>query len=156
MVVPLGVIVFRGAQPGTRRDLANSLAQVAQALVLVPATAYVSGVFELDRVIPYTLVLAAYQVGTVLVVRSVLRERGNQSFARLSAGFHIGMIAAAAIWLPPAYAVLAAALAARAIALPIAQRRMAVGPRPMRPVHVGIVEIFASIAVVLVAFVFPI
>ncbi len=156
VVVPAGIIVFRGAQPGTRRDLANSLVQVAQALVLLPATAYVSGVFELDRVIPYTLVLAGYQVGTVLVVRSVLRERGNEAFARLSVGFHVALIVIAAVWLPPAYAVLAAGLTARAIGLPLAQRRMARGPRPMRPVHVGIVEIFASIAVVVVAFTVPI
>jgi hypothetical protein len=156
VVVPTGIIVFRGAQPGTRRDLANSFVQVVQALVLVPATAYVSGVFELERVIPYTLVLAGYQVGTVLVVRSVLRERGNEQFAMLSAGYHVALVAAAAIWLPPAYAVVAAGLAVRAIALPVAQRRMAAGPRPMRPVQVGIVEIFASIAVVVVSFAVPI
>jgi hypothetical protein len=156
VVVPAAAIVFRGAQPGSRRDLASSLAQVAQALVLVPATAYVSGAFDPGRVLAYTVVAAGYQVGTVLVVRSVLRERGNRGFAALSAGFHVAFVLLAAVALPPPYAVLAAGLAARAVALPRAQAHLASGPHPLRPVHVGIVEAVASIAVVVVAFAVPI
>ena len=78
------ILGFRGAQPGSRRDLANSLLQVVQALVLVPAAAFVSGEFEPGRVVPYVLVAAGYLFGTVLVVRSVLRERGNEAFAAAS------------------------------------------------------------------------
>jgi hypothetical protein len=156
VVVPTALIVFRGAQPGSRRDLANSMAQVGQALVLVPAAACVSGEFDVGRVLAYTLVAAGYLVGTVLVVRSVLRERGNEAFAALSTGFHVALVVLAALALPAAYAVLALGLAARAAALPVIQRRLAAGPRPLRPVHVGIVEIVASIAVVVVAFAVPI
>jgi hypothetical protein len=156
VVVPTSLIVFRGAQPGTRRDLANSLAQVVQALVLVPAAAWVSGEFDPARVIAYTLVAAGYLFGTVLVVRSVLRERGNEAFAALSAGFHVALVLAAAVALPPAYAVLAIGLAGRAIALPVLQRRLAASPTPLRPIHVGIVEIVSSVAVVVVAFAVPI
>ncbi|HYO41990.1 MAG TPA: YwiC-like family protein [Candidatus Limnocylindrales bacterium] len=156
VVVPTGIIVFRGAQPGTRRDLANSLLQVVQSLVLVPVTAWVSGDWDLPRVLAYTGVAAGYQLGVVLVVRSVLRERGNGAFAGLSAGFHLALVAVAAIWLPLPYVLLAAGLTARAIALPIAQRRMARGPRPLRPVHVGVVEIVASLTVVITAFAAPI
>jgi hypothetical protein len=57
--------------------------------------------------------------------------------------------------LPPVYAVVAAALALRALALPMLQRRLAAGPRPLRPIHVGLVEIAASIAIVAVTFVAP-
>lgn len=156
VIVPMGIIVLRGSQPGTRRDLANSLAQVAQSLVLVPVTAWVSGDWDPQRVLAYTCVAAGYQLGVVLVVRSVLRERGNESFAALSVGFHVALVVLAALFLPPAYAVVAVGLTARAAALPIAQRRMAGGPRPLRPVHVGIVEIVASASVVLVAFLAPI
>jgi len=156
VVVPAGVLVFRGAQPGTRRDLANSLLQVVQALVLVPATAFVSGTFEPSRVLAYTLVAAGYQLGTVLVVRSVLRERGNDAFRALSGGFHVALVIAATVALPLPYVVVAAGLAVRAIALPVLQARLARGPRPLRPVHVGIVEMFASIAVVSVCFAVPI
>jgi hypothetical protein len=150
--VPAGLIVLGGARPGTRRDLANSLAQVAQALVLVPAAAWVSGLFDPGRVLAYGLVAAAYLVGTVLVVRSVLRERGNDRFAALSIGFHLAVTALAAVLYPWPYATLAAGLAVRAVALPLVQRRWSGGPHPLRPIQVGIVEIIASLAVVAVSF----
>ena len=151
VVVPASILVFRGARPGTRRDLVNSLAQVAQALVLVPVAAWVSGAWDPERVIAYTGIAAAYQLGTVLVVRSVLRERGNHAFRILSAGFHVAVTIVAAVTLPVPWAILGAALTARAIALPRVQDALAAGPSPLRPVHVGIVEIVASLAVVAVA-----
>ena len=77
--------------PERRRDLANSLAQTAIALVLVPAAAYVSGAWETEAVVRATLVAAGYLVGTVLVVRSVIRERGNRGFVALSVGFHAAL-----------------------------------------------------------------
>ena len=152
VVVPAGVVVAGGARPGTRRDLANSLAQVAQALVLVPATAFVAGGAGTGHVVAYSLVAAAYLVGSVLVVRSVLRERGNDRFAALSIGFHVLLVAIAALALSPWYAVVAAWLAARAVALPLVQRRWAGGPHQLRPLQVGVVEIISSLAVVVVAF----
>lgn len=153
--VPAGLIVFGSARPGTKRDLANSLAQVAQALVLVPAAAYVSGEVDPERVVAYTLVAAAYLVGTVLVVRSVLRERGNVRFAALSIGFHAAVAIAALMALPGPYAVVAIGLLSRAIGLPLVQRRWAGGPHPLRPVHVGVIEIVSSLAVVVVSFAVP-
>jgi hypothetical protein len=152
---PAAVLVLGGARPGTRRDLANSLAQVVQALVLVPAAAWVSGSFEAGPVATATAVAAGYLIGTVLVVRSVMRERGNEAFAALSVGFHVVLVGLALAALPTAYAVVAAALALRALALPILQRRLSAGPRPLRPIHVGLVEIAASIATVAVVFVAP-
>ena len=154
--MPTAIIVFRGAQPGTRRDLANSLAQVAQALVLVPVTAWVSGTWDPERVVAYTCVAAGYQFGSVLVVRSVLRERGNRAFAALSVAFHVLLVMLASLFLPLPYALVAAGLVARAAALPLAQRRMAGSARQLRPIHVGIVEIIASLSVVVVSFAAPI
>ena len=155
VVVPTAIVVFGGARPGTRRDLANSFAQVAQALVLVPAAAYVSGEVDVERIVAYTSVAAAYLVGTVLVVRSVLRERGSEAFAALSVGFHVVVTLLAVLLLPPGYVALAAALTARAIALPVVQRRWASGSHPLRPIQVGMVEIAASVAVVVVSFAIP-
>lgn len=155
VIVPTALIVFGGAKPGTPRDLANSLVQVVQALALVPAAAWVSGQFETEPVVACTLVAAGYLFGTVLVVRSVLRERGNESFAMLSTGFHVGLVAVALVALPWPYTAVAAGLAVRAATLPIVQRRRSGGPRPLRPVHVGIVEIVASSAVAIVSFAMP-
>jgi hypothetical protein len=152
VLVPAGAITLGGARPGTRRDLANSLAQVAQALVLVPAAALVSGSFDGGRVVGATLIGAAYLLGTVLVVRSVIRERDNRAFAAVSIGFHGALVVGALAFLPLAYAALATALAARAAALPAVQRRRSGTRRPLRPVQVGAVEMVAAVAVVLVAF----
>lgn len=156
ILAPAGAVVVAGARPGRRRGLANSLAQVAQALVLVPAAAVVSGQFDATAVWAATGVAAAYLVGTVLVVRSVLGERNNPRFAVLAAAFHVLAVALALWLLPPGYALVAVWLLLRAIALPILARRLAAGPRPLRPVQVGVVEMISSIAVVVVSFAVPI
>jgi hypothetical protein len=156
VVVPAGLLVVGGARPGTRRDLANSLGQTTIALVLVPAAGWVSGAWDPAAVAAATAVAAGYLVGTVLVVRSVIRERGNRAFAALSVGFHAMLVVAAAVALPLPYAIVAAGLLARAVALPVVERRRAGTVRPLRPVHVGLVEVAASTAVVVVAFAVPV
>ncbi len=155
VVVPAGALVIGGSRPGTRRDLANSLAQTAIALVLAPAAGYVSGAWEADAVLRATLVAAGYLVGTILVVRSVIRERGNRGFAAFSVAFHATLVAGAAVTLAWPYAAYAAGLTARAIALPFVERRRAGTTHPLRPVQVGIVEIVASTVLVVVAFAVP-
>jgi hypothetical protein len=155
VVVPAGLLVIGGARPGTPRDLVNSLAQTAIALVLTPAAGLVSGAWETAAVVLATAVAAGYLVGTVLVVRSVIRERGNRAFAAVSIGFHALLVAGAAVALPLPYAIIAAGLLARAVALPAVERRRAGTARPLRPVQVGIVEMVASTALVVVAFAVP-
>jgi len=152
VVLPAGALVVGGARPGTPRDLVNSLAQTAIALVLVPAAACVSGAWEMEAAVGATLVAAGYLVGTVLVVRSVIRERGNRGFVALSVGFHAAFVVVAVILLPWPYALYAAGLAVRAIALPRVERRRAGTAHPLRPIQVGIVEIVASTVLVVLAF----
>jgi len=155
VVVPAGALVMGGARPGTPRDLANSLGQTAIALVLVPAAALVSGAGVTNAVACATLVAAGYLVGTVLVVRSVIRQRGNRGFVALSVGFHAAVTIVAAVALAWPYGVYFACLTGRAIALPIVERRRAGTGRPLRPVQVGIVEMVASTALVVLAFAVP-
>jgi hypothetical protein len=152
VLVPTSALIVAGARPGTRRDLVNSLAQAVQALVLVPSAAYVSGSFDVPTVAAATLIAAAYLVGTVLVVRSVIRERNSTPFAALSVGYHVVLVVGAAVALSPAWVLLAMGLAVRAAALPVASRRLAATDRPLRPVTVGLVELVAAVAVVVVAF----
>jgi hypothetical protein len=153
--IPATALVIAGARPGAKRELVGSLAQVALALLLVPAAAIVSEVAEVATVVALTAVAAGYLVGSVLVVRSVLRARDDPRFAVASVAFHLVCLLVAALTLPWAYAVLFAGLAARAAALPVIRARAARGPRPLRPIHVGIVEIVASVAVVVTAFLAP-
>lgn len=152
VLVPATLVVAAGARPGTRRDLANTLAQVAQATVLVPAAASLGPSADPATIAGSTAIVAAYLLGTVLVVRSVLRERGNGVFAAFSAGYHLALLGIAIVALPWPYAVLALGLAIRAAALPVLQGRWAGTDHPLRPVQVGMVELAAGIALVVVAF----
>jgi hypothetical protein len=155
VAVPAGALVVGRARPGTPRDLANSLALTAVALVLVPAAACVSGAWETEAVAWATFVAAGYLVGSVLVVRSVIRERGNRGFVAFSVAFHAAFLIVAMVALPWPYAACAAGLLARAIALPRVERSRAGTSRPLRPVQVGLVEMLASTVLVIVAFVVP-
>ena len=58
----------------------------------------------------------------------------------------------AALALPWAYVALGVGLTIRAAALPALQARWARTDHPLRPVHVGLVELVAGIALVVVAF----
>jgi len=153
VLAPTALVVAAEAKPGSRRDIANSLMQVVQALVLVPAAAVVGGVTDPARLAVATGIAAVYLVGTVLVVRSVLRERGNRGFAGFSAAFHGAGVVVAAITLPAVWAALGLGLMLRAALLPLVVDRRARAGRPLRPVHVGMVEAVASVAVVVVSFV---
>jgi YwiC-like protein len=155
VVVPAGVLTVAAARPGTPREPARSFAQVAQASVLVPASMLLAGETSAWVLGAATAIAAAEMAGSVLAVRSVIRERDNVGFAVRSVGYHVVITLAAVVALPWAYAALGAALTARAAALPLARRRLASTGRGLRPVHVGLVEAVASIALVVVALAVP-
>jgi len=153
--VPAGLLVALDSRSGRPRGLAVTGAQIVLALVLVPAAGILSGSWDASAVTLATAVAAGYLVGTVLVVRSVIRERGNRDFAGVSVAFHVACTIAAIVALPLPYALCFGGLACRAAALPLVERRAARGARGLRPVHVGMVEMVASVAVVVVAFAVP-
>lgn len=121
----------------------------------MPVAAWVSGAWDAEAVLVMTVVAAAFLVGEVLVVRSVLRERGNRRFVALSLGYHTLLVIAALAVLHSAYADLALLLLARAALLPRLQGRWATTSHPLRPIHVGLSEFAWSIALVVVALRFP-
>lgn len=122
------------------RALANDLASVAQSCLMVFVVTVPAGV-PLDRAaIAFGLVLA-YFVGTVLYVKTMIRERGNLAYRRLSIGYHLLALAAVG-WLSVPVAVLFSALAARAWVL---------SGRALSAKRVGMIEIGFSVALVLVA-----
>jgi YwiC-like protein len=154
LVVVAGAAVTAGmARLGHPRSLVASLAQAAQAACLVPAMALVAGAAsEPPTVVRATLVAGLYLAGSVLVVRSMIRERGNRSFRAVSIGYHVGVVIVEAWLLPAPYAVLAAALVLRTAGLPALQDRLAGGPHRLRPIHLGLVEFAASAALATLAF----
>ncbi|MFI7577751.1 YwiC-like family protein [Micromonospora sp. NPDC049497] len=126
------------------RALLNDLASVAQSCLLVFVVATISGA-PLSDVAPAFVALFLYLVGTVLYVKTMIRERGHPGYVRLSIGFHAAALVAAAwldLLLVPAFLV----LLARAVILP---------RRRLRAAQVGMIEIGCSLLVLtllLVAF----
>jgi hypothetical protein len=137
---------------GRATSVIVSLVQVAQALALVPAAATISGSLGEPSTTRAALAAALYLVGSVLLVRSMIRARGDARFVAASIGFHAAGVLLAVSFLQLPYAVFAAGLLARAIALPLVQARLASGPRRLRPVHIGVIEIAASTTLVGLAF----
>ncbi|MDO3700122.1 YwiC-like family protein [Micromonospora sp. C28SCA-DRY-2] len=125
------------------RALLNDLASVAQSCLLVFVLATIAGV-PLADVVPAFLALLLYLVGTVFYVKTMIRERGDAGYLRLSVGFHaLALLAAAA--LDPLLAPVFLLLLIRAVVLP---------GRGLRPARVGVIEIGCSLlvlAVVLIA-----
>jgi hypothetical protein len=98
-------------------------------------------------------VLVAYFLGTVLYVKTMIRERGRRRYVAASVSYHLlgtavaAMLAgvgAASWWLPVVWF----ALTGRALAGPVVNTRRA---RPLRPAVIGVGEIVASLLVTGVA-----
>ena len=155
VLLPATAVTVSLSRPGRPRGAIEGLAQVVEALVLIPAAAYLAGPLDDSRVALATLAAGLYLAGTVLTVRSVIRERGNSRFAALSVGYHAIAAITALLLLPGAYAVLFVALAVRALALPIAERRLASTAHRLRATEVGMVEIVASVLLVGLCFARP-
>lgn len=103
-------------------------------------------------------VCAAYFFGTVLYVKTLIRERGKPRWVWISGGYHLAVVVAClvlaaagrgGVWL--VWAVFFSAVAARAVLVPV------LGPlrgRRVTPRQAGIGEAVASVVLVVVALLF--
>jgi hypothetical protein len=142
--VPLGVGLWAAAARHERDLLAGLTTVVASGLITVVAyDAGASG--SLDRGAQLAAVQFLYFAGTVFYVKTVIRERDNPAFLKVSVTFHIAATCAVA-WLSwrcgDQYSwllvVVFAALTARSALVP--------GHHPS-PKQVGIAEIVATVVV---------
>ncbi len=155
VLAPTGAVTLMAAAQGRARVLAVGLAQAGEALVLLPAAASLAGPLEMTAVAKATLLAAIYLISTVLAVRSVIREQGNAGFAAVSVGFNIAATAVGAAVLPLPFVGLLGVLTIRALLLPSVQRLRRDTSKPLRPIHVGIVEMILAMVLVGLAFVSP-
>jgi hypothetical protein len=126
------------------RAVLNDLASVALSCLMVFVCATVAGTPPSRVAVAFTVV-TAYFVGTVLHVKALIRERRDARYRRASIGYHI-LALAGALWLGTAIAVAFALLAARAAVLPRWR---------LSPARIGIVEIVASLVVLIAVVVSP-
>lgn len=134
---PMSLGLVAAAHRHERAVTAGLAMTVASALMTV--VAYDAGPgSDLDRAWLLAAVQLAYFAGTVLYVKTVIRERDNPTYYRVSVGFHVLALAGAALATSVPVAVVFAALAVRAAYVP--------SLRPT-PKQAGIGEVVATIAV---------
>ncbi|MCW3815035.1 YwiC-like family protein [Micromonospora sp. DR5-3] len=119
------------------RALLNDLAAVAQSVLMVFVVATVAGVPPAGLA-GVAGAVAAYLVGTVLYVKTTIRERGSVGYRWASGAYHLAALVVAAAWWGPAVAGVFALLLLRAVLLP--GRRLAL-------VRVGLIELVGSLLV---------
>jgi hypothetical protein len=115
------------------RAVVNDLASVAQSSAMLLVAAAVADVPP-TAVLPAFLAVLAYFTGTVLYVKTMIRERHSVPYRRVSVVYHLAVFALACWWHPLLGAFFGLALL-RAWLLP---------GRGLRPKHVGILEIILS------------
>jgi len=123
------------------RALTNDLAAVVQGTLMVPVAATVAGVSPVEVLAPFVIVLL-YFIGTVLFVKTMIRERGDEAFLRASIAFHAVAAVVAGLILWP-LAILFAWFGVRAAWLP----RYSMTPKTVGLVEIGnCVALLAAIA----------
>ncbi|MFG2057247.1 YwiC-like family protein [Micromonospora sp. NPDC048930] len=120
------------------RALLNDLASVAQSVLMVFVVATVAGVPPADLA-GVAAAVGAYLVGTVLYVKTMIRERGSAGYRWASLAYHLAALVVAMLagW-GPAVAAVFALLVVRAALLP--GRRLAA-------VRVGLIELVGTLLV---------
>jgi len=122
------------------RALLNDLASVLQSCLMVFVVATVAGVPPAEVWLAF-VVLTAYFAGTILHVKTMIRERGNRRYRRASIVYH-ELAAVGMLWVSIPAAVVFALLLVRAWVLP---------GRRVTPLRLGVVEIIASVLVLVAA-----
>ncbi len=122
-----------------QRALLNDLSSVLQGCLLVPVCTVAAGGTAASALIPFLVVLL-YFVGTVLYVKTMIRERRNATYLHASVAYHAlaAFVVAVIAW---PLAALFGWFLVRSVLLP--RRRMA-------PKRVGIIEIVNSLALIAV------
>jgi len=134
---PLTVGLVAAAHRHERAVTAGLAMTAASALMTVVAYGAGPGT-DLERAWLLAAIQLAYFAGTVLYVKTVIRERDNPTFYRVSVVFHAATLAAVAFTASLAVSLVFVALFARAVLVP-----------PLRPTpkQAGIGEVVATLAV---------
>lgn len=139
-VVPLGVGLVASAVRD-ERSLWSGLSTSAGSCLMTLVAYDAGGGHDWPRAWVLTGVLAAYFAGTVLYVKTMIRERGEPAYQWLS-GLGHAAATCAMVWVSPWLVLVFAVLTMRAAMLPA----FALSPR-----QVGIGEVVATLAVALTA-----
>jgi hypothetical protein len=145
--------IARGAERSLRNDVVTVVAAGLMTPVAFDAAAGPAAALSEPAVWTVSGLVTGYFLGTVLYVKTMIRERGRRPYLLASLGYHLvglagvtGLVAVGAADL--AVVVVWVALLGRAVAGPAVNARRTA---PLRPVVVGVGEIALSIAVLVTA-----
>lgn len=136
-VVPLTIGLVAAAHRHERAVTAGLAMTAASALMTVVSYDAGPGT-DLERAWLLAVIQLAYFAGTVLYVKTVIRERDNPTYYRVSVGFHAVVLAAAAFTTSLPVTVVFVGLFTRAVLVP---------PWRPTPKQAGIGEVVATVAV---------
>lgn len=139
-VVPLGIGLWASATRHERGLVSGLATTIGSSLMTVVAYDIGPGT-DWPRAWFLAVVMAVYFAGTVLYVKTVIRERGNRRYWWLSVGWH-GLATLALVPIDVPLALVSAALTARAAVVP---------RHRFTPKQIGVGEIVATVVVTIVA-----
>ncbi|KIL41686.1 hypothetical protein SD70_06150 [Gordoniibacillus kamchatkensis] len=115
LFVPLFLVNSYYARCNRERSLVNDTAAVVQFSLIVFVAYQAGGGSDWRLAAELFGFSVLYFMGTVFHVKTMIREKHNAIYYRFSVGYHLAMLAAAAIWFPPALLAPLAVLLVRAI-----------------------------------------
>jgi len=156
LFVPLAAVSLLHSWRRADRALSNDAATIAAAClfaaVMYDAARPGAARAEWEAMGWVVVALFAYFFGTALYVKTVIRERANPAYHRLSVGYHAAW---AAFWAGSGLAGVPAGAGTRvalsAFFAVLTARAALMAGRRVRPLYVGLGEIVASVAVTAIA-----
>lgn len=130
---PLSVGLWSAAHR-TERSLANGITTVIGSSIMTLVAYDLGGGTQWAPAILTACGLAAYFVGTVFFVKTMIRQRGNVSFWWVSVSYHV-VVTIVVLWVDFWFAVIFAVITVRAAMVPRYQ---------LRPAQVGVLELVAT------------
>jgi hypothetical protein len=117
-IVPLFLMNCYYARRKQERTFANDAIAVLQFCLMTGIAYQAGGGTDAREVLPYAVGCFGYFMGTVFYVKTIIRERNNPRFYRMSVAYHSACVAAASLLLPLPIALASVVLLARAVLLP--------------------------------------
>jgi len=114
LFVPMLLVNMHYARRNRERALINDLAAIVQFSLIIFAACRAGGGTNLGLAAELFAFSVLYFAGTALYVKTMIREKNNPVYYRISVGYHLVLLVACAAWYPPGLLVPLAVLLIRA------------------------------------------
>lgn len=116
--LPLFAVNAYYAKRNRERSLANDIVAVVQFSLILLLSYSIGGGQDWTLALSLFLFNILYFVGTVLYIKTMIREKNNPVYYRASVAFHLAYLVVSLLWFPAAFAIPAGAALIRAVVSP--------------------------------------